>query len=700
MHDTHRFLEALSVVLCTAAVTTVVFVRLRQPVILGYILAGLLVGPHLPFPLVADATVVETLSELGVILLMFSLGLEFRLGKLARVGPTAGLTAIIESSIMMWLGFTVARAFGWTMLEGLFTGAMVAVSSTTIIAKAFEERNVGGKLRDLVVGVLIVEDLIAILLMTLLTVVSSGREITLQTFVASGGRLLAFLVCLLGVGILVVPRFVRAAVRLERPETTLVACVGVCFATALLAREFGYSVALGAFLAGSLVAESGEEKSIEHLVAPVRDVFAAVFFVSVGMLIDPHVVAKYWLPILVLTGLVISGKMIGVFLGSFLTGSGVRTSVQAGMSLAQIGEFSFILVGLGTSLGATGRFLYPVAVAVSAVTTLTTPWLIRFSAPAASWLDRKLPRPLQTFASLYGTWIERLRAERPRDATTKWRRVLRLLLLDLALLAILTVVTLMAGESILRLVMAEFSLQRRVARWILIVLDLALGVPLLVGVVRNAGELGAQLARLALPEAEGGQVDLGRAPRRALVVALRLTMALVVGVPILALLQSFLPPWIPGAGLGVIFLVLGLSLWRSAQNLQGHVKAGAEVVVDAWMSQARKGATAPERETFAEVRRLLPGLGEPVPVALEATSFASGRTLASLNLRGRTGASVIAIVHATEGVLVPEADQVLAAGDVLALVGTEDAVASAARLLIDGVLPDTSSRPAASKGPS
>jgi monovalent cation:H+ antiporter-2, CPA2 family len=690
MHGAHQFLEALSVVLCTAAVTTVVFVRLHQPVVLGYILAGLLVGPHLPFPLVADAKVVETLAELGVILLMFSLGLEFRLGKLARVGPTAGLTAFIETSLMAWLGFTVARGFGWTRLEAWFTGAMVAVSSTTIIAKAFEERKIGGKLRDLVVGVLVVEDLIAIVLMTLLTAVSSGDAITAQTFAISVGRLSAFLVGLVAVGLLVVPRFVRAAVRLGRPETTLVACIGVCFATALLAREFGYSVALGAFLAGSLVAESGEAKTIEHLVSPVRDMFAAIFFVSVGMLINPQVVAKHWVPIVALTGLVIGGKMLGVTLGAFLTGSGVRTSVQAGMSLAQIGEFSFIIVGLGTSLGVTGRFLYPVAVAVSAITTLTTPWLIKLSAPTAALLDRKLPRPLQTFATLYGTWIERLRADRPRAEGGRWRKVLRVLLLDLLFLAILVGVTVIAGESIVRLVMREFSLTRQWSRWILITLALACGVPLLAGVVRNAGELGAQLARLALPEAESGQLDLGRAPRRALVVTLRLTMALVVGVPAFALLQSFLPRWIPGAALGVLLLGLGVSLWRSATNLQGHVKAGAEVVVDAWMNQARGGASSTDApDVFAEVRRLLPGLGEPVPVRLEEGSFAAGRTLAELNLRGRTGASVIALVHLTEGVLIPEANQVLAAGDVLALVGTLDAVQAASRLLTEGVLSDT-----------
>jgi len=686
MHDSHRFLEALSIVLCTAAVTTVVFVRLKQPVVLGYILAGLLVGPHLPFPLVADANVVHTLSELGVILLMFSLGLEFRLGKLAAVGPTAGITALIQSSIMMWLGYAVARGFGWTVREGLFTGAVIAISSTTIIAKAFEEQGVGGKLRDLVVGVLIVEDLIAILLMTVLTAISSGDEVGLRTFAVSGGRLAAFLIVLVGVGLLIVPRFVRWTVRLGRTETTLVACIGVCFAISLLAQHFGYSVALGAFLAGSLVSESGEEKAIEHLVAPVRDVFAAIFFVSVGMLIDPELVVRHWAPIVTLTLVVISGKLVGVFLGAFLTGSGVRTSVQAGMSLAQIGEFSFIIAGLGISLRATGPFLYPVAVAVSAATTLTTPWLIRASGPLAAFFDRKLPPPLQTFAALYGTWIESLTSGSSRtEATSRLRRVLQTLLVDLGLLSILVLAATAFGESAVRYVQQEFELTRTVARRILIVLAACVGLPFLVFAVRNASELGARLARLALPEGEGG-LDLGRAPRRALVVALRLTMALLVGVPAAALLQSLLPVWISGLGLATLLVVLGVSLWQSAKNLEGHVKAGAQVVVEAWMNQARKGAESSEPDVFAEVRRLLPGIGEPVPVALDVTSYAAGRTLAQLNLRGRTGASVIAVVHSTEGVIVPEANQTLEAGDVLAIVGTAEAVTAATRLLQRGEL--------------
>jgi CPA2 family monovalent cation:H+ antiporter-2 len=301
MHDVHEFLRSLTIVLSVAAVTTVVFQRLRQPVVLGYIVAGLIVGPHVPLPLVADRTVVQALSELGVILLMFSLGLEFSLRKLARVGPTAGFTAVLQSGLMTWLGFLVGRAFGWSMLESIFMGAAVAISSTTIIAKVFDEQKIAGRQRELVVGILLIEDLVAVVFLAALTAIATGAGVSAEALAATIGTLAAFLVALLVVGMLVIPRFMRMVVRLERDETTLVASVGVCFLTAWIAHTAGYSVALGAFLAGSLVAESGHAEPIEHLVRPVRDVFAAVFFVSVGLLIDPALAIANWPAIVVLS---------------------------------------------------------------------------------------------------------------------------------------------------------------------------------------------------------------------------------------------------------------------------------------------------------------------------------------------------------------------------------------------------------------
>ncbi len=682
MHSAHEFIQALALVLGTAAATTVVFHRLRQPVVLGYIAAGLLVGPHVAFPLFADVATIQTLSELGVILLMFSLGLEFSLRKLVRLGPTAGLTAVIQCSIMIWLGFAVGRAFGWTPLESFFTGALIAISSTTIIAKAFDEQGIKGRVRELVVGILIVEDLIAVLLMAALTAVASGAGLSARELAITTGRLVAFLVGLVAVGLLVVPRMVRAIVRLQRTETTLVASIGICFGIALLAHAFGYSVALGAFIAGSLVAESGAEKEIEHLVQPVRDVFAAIFFVSVGMLIDPALVLKHWVAVLVLVGVVIAGKIFSVSVGAFLTGNGTRVSIQSGMSLAQIGEFSFIIAGLGLSLKATGEFLYPVAVAVSAVTTLTTPWLIRASGPFASWVDRQLPRPLQTFVSLYGTWIERLR-ETPRRATlaaTVRRRVL-FLVGDAALLVAIIIGVSLAMPALSGALEAHAGIGPTTAKAIVVVGAAALCVPFLFGIVQLARGLGLLLAQAVFPPRADGRLDLAAAPRKALLVSIQLAIVLIVGLPLLAITQPFVRGFYTGSVVVGALAVLLVVFWRTATNLEGHVRAGAQMVVEALARQARSHAASPETAPLLPVESLLPGLGKPVSVKLTGASPAVGKTLASINLRGVTGATVLAIQRGETGISVPTAHDVLKDGDILALAGTHEAIEAAKRLL-------------------
>jgi CPA2 family monovalent cation:H+ antiporter-2 len=687
MHGAHDFLVALTVVLGVAAATTVVFHRLRQPVVLGYILAGLIVGPHVPIPLVADVGIVQTLSEIGVILLMFALGLEFSLRKLVEVGATAGITAVIQCSIMMWLGFVVGRLFAWTPLESLFAGAIIAISSTTIIAKAFDELGIGGKLRQFVVGVLIVEDLIAILLMAVLTAVGKGSGLSAQQLASTVGRLAFFLAALLIVGIVVVPRAVRWIRHLDRTETTLVAVLGICFGVALLALEVGYSVALGAFIAGTLVAESGEAKHIEHLIEPVRDMFAAIFFVSVGMLIDPAVLARHWGAIAAFTAVVIAGKVLSVTFGAFVAGQGTRTSIQAGMSLAQIGEFSFIIAGLGLSLAATREFLYPIAVSVSAVTTLTTPWLIRSSGWVASFLDRQLPRPIQTITALYGSWLERLRSSPRRGTTaTAVKRLLRVLALDAAMVAAIVIAGSLGVERGVSTIHERLGLDEDVSRWAVLAFVGVLSMPFCVGVLRNGRRMGETLAAAALPDASDGATDLAAAPRRALVVTLQIATVTLVAVPVLAVTQPFLPGAPGAAVVAILLIVLGVGFWRSARNLQGHVRAGAQVIVEALARQARAAEQHSDADALAHIRDLLPGIGDPVALRLAPDSPAVGRSLAELNLRGLTGATVLAIWRPEGGAVVPNAREALRPGDVLVLAGTVDCVAAATEMLAAPVL--------------
>ncbi len=683
MADAHEFLRNVALVLCVAAVTTVVFQRLRQPVVFGYLIAGMIVGPHIPLPLVADEATIRTLSELGVILVLFSLGLEFSLRRLLQVGPTAGLVAVVESGAMIWMGYLLAQLFGWTGLERLYAGAIIAISSTTIIARAFEEQQVQGRVKDIVFGVLIIEDLIGIFLIAILTTISSGGGLTAGALALTGARLASFLVGLVLVGLLIVPRAMRLVVRMGRAETTLVAAIGICFAAALLALAFGYSVALGAFIAGSLVAESGQEKVIEGLVRPVRDMFGAIFFISVGMLIDPALIAQHWVAVVAFTLVVVMGKVTFVTLGSFLRGYSPRTAVQAGMTLAQIGEFSFIIAAVGLTTGATRDFLYPVAVAVSAITTLTTPWLIRAASPVAAWVDRKLPRNLQTFVALYGSWIERIRSS-PRTGPQRPRsqRLVRLLLLDTAAIAAVVIGAALESDRIVDLVTSRTDVAMTVARVVVGAVATLIGLPLLLGLVRTARRLSVELALTAMPNAEQGKADFAAAPRGALVVTLQSAIVLAAGVVVLAVTQPFVPAFRLAPVLVVLLAALVAAFWRSAVDLQGHAKAGAEIIAMALSRQMAPSDGDHLQREMAQVRNALPGLGDPESILIVPESAAAGHSLAALNLRGLTGATVLTIIRDGEQLPVPTGAVVVRAGDVLAIAGSHDAIDAARAIIV------------------
>ena len=541
MIDAHEFLRNLALVLCAAAFTAVVFQRLRLPVVFGYLIAGMAVGPHLPIPLVADERMVHALSELGVILLMYSLGLEFSFRKLLKIGASAGVAALAETSLMFGLGYALAGLLGWTAIEQTFTGAMVAISSTTIIAKTFDEQGVYGRLREIVFGILIVEDLIAILLVAVLSAIAAGNGVSIASIGITGIRLASFLAVLITVGLLVLPRLMRFIVKLDRKETTLIAGVGICFAAALLALAFGYSVALGAFIAGSLVAESGHGHRIEKLIEPVRDMFVAIFFVAVGMLIDPSVLADQWPAVLAITVLVLIGKVFAVSLGVFLTGNSLPKAVRSGMSLAQIGEFSFIIAGVGLATGAIRPFLYPVAIAASAITTLTTPLFVKHADQLSQWIDSMLPHRMQTYVALYGTWIEQLRSSsKATDGKSRVRQLVGLALLDVV---VLIGVIVAAGAEMGRLAVLMqgwFDLSERTSDTVVIVLAVIAAIPFVFGLVRITRALATELAFGALPT-HGERLDRADAPRRALIATLQFGILLGFSLPVIAVLQLFVP---------------------------------------------------------------------------------------------------------------------------------------------------------------
>jgi CPA2 family monovalent cation:H+ antiporter-2 len=677
--DPHAFLQNLAVVLCVAAVATVVFQRLHQPVVFGYLLAGMIIGPHIQIPLVADPQTVRALSELGVILLMFSLGLEFSIRKLVQVSQKAGAVALFECSVMISIGYLAGQMLGFTRMESIFTGAITGISSTTIIVKAFQEQKVKGRVTELVFGILIIEDLIAIFLLTILTTISRSGAVSPRDILVTAMRLAMFLAALIGFGILIVPRAIRAVQKLGQPETTLVASIGICFAAALLALSFGYSVALGAFIAGSLVAESGHEAEIETLVRPVRDMFAAIFFVSVGMMIDPTALTEHWGAVLVLTLAVVIGKVLAVTIGAFLAGHGRRTAMKAGMSLAQIGEFSFIIASVGVAAGMIRGWLYPVAIAVSAITTLTTPLLIKLSNRAAASIDHWLPEPIQTVAALYGSWIERVRSA-PRAPTERsaTNRIIRIILLDGALITAVVIGVDVEINRLSAIVANMTGMSPGRVRFMVVLITGLITVPLIYGLITSARALGNHLARRAFADAQKGKVDPADAPRRALVIVVQLAVVLAVGIPVVAITQPFLPPHQGAFVLALLTLLLLVALWRNAANLQGHARAGAMIIASALANQMASIDGASDESTLLEdVNAVLPGLGEPVAIRVVPQSIAVGKSLAQLNLRGATGATVLAIRRGTQQIPTPLGREVIRADDVVAVAGAHDALAVA-----------------------
>jgi CPA2 family monovalent cation:H+ antiporter-2 len=683
----HALIQTLALVVGTAAVITVVFQRLRLPVVLGYLAAGVLVGPYVSVWFVADAAVVSTLAELGVILLMFSIGLELSVRGVIGVGAGTIIAAVIEVGLMVVLGMGVGQAFGLSAQASLFVGAIVAISSTTIISRSFDEHPPPPEHRRRVFGLLVIEDLLAILLLTVLTAVGRGKGLGFVDLAATLGQLLGFLAATIAGGLLIVPRLVRATVKLGRHETTLVLAIGLCFGLAILADAAGYSVALGAFLAGALTAEAGENSHIEPLVEPLRDLFAAIFFVSVGMLIDPQAIAERWLEVLVILMVVVGGKFVAITVGMFLAGRGIPAAIATGMTMAQIGELSFVAASIGVASKVLPAEWYAVAVAVSAISTALTPTLARGGPTVATWIEPRLPRRLATFAALYASWIEGLGTRREQQRAPVVRRRIRFLLVDAILLTGLVIAAGLLVDPASARLERSLQLDAQVAHAAVIAAAVVLAVPILLGLARLSGALAAALAERALPHREG--LDLGAAPRRMLIVALQVPILLLAGLPALAIGGVLSPPLTAGV-LAALVIYEAWRVWRSAGDLDDHVRAGAQAIVEVLAAQGHRAATEPPPDVdtpqpsppdLGEIEQVLPGLGTPTAVRVALTSPIAGKTLGSANLRGLTGATVLAIQRGTHSIAVPSADDTIEANDVLALAGSRAAITAATLLL-------------------
>lgn len=442
MAEIPNLIEDLALILVVAGIVTLVFKKLKQPLVLGYIVAGFLVSPHMPYIMsVVDKGDIHTWADIGVMFLLFSLGLDFSFKKILKMGMAPVIAALTIIFSMMTLGILVGHSFGWNRMDCIFLGGMLAMSSTTIIYKAFDDLGLRQqRFASLVMSVLILEDVLAIVMMVMLSAIASGNNPDGGEMLGSILKIGFFLVLWFVVGIFLIPLFFRKTRKLMNSETMVIVALGLCCLMAVLSTKVGFSSAFGAFVMGSIIAETVEADKIIKLVEPVKNLFGAIFFVSVGMLVEPKVLVDYAIPILVLVLTILLGQGIFGTAGFMLGGQSLKNAMRCGFSMAQIGEFAFIIASLGLSLGVIGKFLYPVVVAVSVITTFLTPYMIRFAEPCYNHIEKHLPKK----------WVRRMNHvgnahQNSTEEENAWKVLLRKMLINTAIYGILStaVVTLM-----------------------------------------------------------------------------------------------------------------------------------------------------------------------------------------------------------------------------------------------------------------
>jgi CPA2 family monovalent cation:H+ antiporter-2 len=578
MHEI-GFIRDLAMVMIVAGATTILFQRLRQPVLLGYILAGVLIGPHTPGVLVADPRAIEDISNLGVVLLMFTLGLEFSVRKLRQVGVGVLVVAVAEVGLMLWIGFGIGELFGWKGMDSLFLGAIISLSSTMVATRMLSE---GGQRQhpfaQLVVGLLVAEDMLAIIMLTLLTAVAIGGSVQAEAAFTLIGHLGLFVIVGMILGLLLLPRLVDYVAGFGRDETLLVSVLGICFGASLLAAWMGFSVALGAFLAGAIVAESRSVARVMHLVEPLRDMFAALFFVAIGLKIDPAMLMHYVLPALLIAGAVILGKSLACSVGIFAIGHDARTSLRAGLGMAQIGEFSFVIATLGLSLGVISDFIYPIAVAVSVVCMAVSPYLNRSADKLANGLSRVTPRSARLLATSYNGWLANLK---PVNENAVLAAILRRLLWHIGINVLLVVTLFMLGAYINAHNWAWFSMVgigRELRHTLIWATALFLSLPMLIAVYRKAEALGMLLAEIGIRERFAGAYT--QPMRNVLARIIPLLTLLALAVLVSALGSTILPPRGVALSLALVGVVLAVVLWRNLVQMHARLQAALKDTLD------------------------------------------------------------------------------------------------------------------------
>ena len=633
----------LGLILMTAGIAVLIFKKLKQPLVLGYLIAGFLAGNHFDFfPSVNEMKSVEVWAEIGVIFLLFSLGLEFSFKKLMKVGGTASITAFSQIVIMCLLGYSAGQWMDWSKLDSIFLGVILSISSTTIILKSFDELGVKTqKFAGIVIGSLIVQDILAILMMVLLSTIAVSNQFSGMDLLLSVLKLVFFLVIWFLGGIFIIPTVLKKTKHLLTDEMLLIISLALCLTMVCLAANVGFSPALGAFIMGSIIAETTQAEHIERLVRPVKDLFGAVFFVSVGMLIDPMALYQHTIPVIVLSLITIFGQSISSTFGALLSGQPLKDSIRTGMSFSQIGEFSFIIATLGLTLKATSFFLYPIVVAVSAITIFTTPFMIKYSLPFSEYLAHKLPRKWTKRIERYSASTQAIRT------VSLWQTVINAVLIQIiALVAIILAIILLSSRYIEPLV-DDYSFGNAIGALI----TLSIIAPFLWALA---------FRRVAILEVEELMRDRKSRGPLAMLFFVRILLSIFfIGL----LLNTFFSPRITLIAVIIaiiIYLIFHKKLHIRYHKIENHFLANLH---------GREIATAKRSRSD-----LTPWDGHMAVFDIATESNIAGESLKKLQLRELLGINIVSIKRGEVTIHIPQANERIFPADEICVIGTDQQV--------------------------
>ncbi len=633
----------LAIILAVAGIMSFIFNKIKQPVVLGYILAGVIVGPYTPpIQLITDVAGIQTWAELGVIFLMFTLGLEFSFRKLLSVGVTAFLAATFEVVFFLIVGFFIGKAFGWTDIDSMFLGAMLSISSTTIIIKALDELKLRNRrFSQLIFGILIVEDLFAILLLVVLTAISTSETVSVLSLAETALNLVLVVGSWFITGYFLVPRIMSYVGKKGNNEMLTLVSIALCLGLVVVATHFDYSPALGAFIMGSILAETEIIHRIEGLMAPLKDLFGAIFFVSIGMLIDPSIMLQYKEVIFVLCIVTVFGKILSASAGSMLSGQSFRNSIQVGMGLAQIGEFSFIIASLGVTLKVVSPQLYPIAVAVSLVTTFTTPYLIKYSGPTAEALEKRLPWWFKNSHEKYVIWSERRQMQ-----ATKNKDTLLIIFRWLANGVIVTFIFNFSVRKITHLLGIELQLNDQLSKTISWLITVAIASPFIWAMVFTSKRNYLRIRK---------ERSFGKA-------ILVLSFPFLTSIWVSVLSAQYFPLKSILAVMGLILAVIYFFLYR---KLESYYRWIEKLFLETFEKQDL------HMKSGQEIKKLSPWDSHLVNIDVHPNALLVGKKLMEAHLRSRFGVNVVAIQRGIQTIVAPKPDEIILPKDTLVVLGTD-----------------------------